>query len=146
MYDYKNGGYIDIMEDTIQEMYKRARKAFEEVEFWPQERIDEIVAAVGWEWQKDENIQAVAKLAVEEGKIGVYEDKLSKIRGKTRGTIWDFRGVKTCGLIEEDKKRGIKIYAKPMGVVANVVPCTNPEGTVCTIGLSLLKTRNAMIC
>ncbi len=103
-------------------------------------------AAVGWEWQKDENIHAVAKLAVEEGKIGVYEDKLSKIRGKTRGTIWDFRSVKTCGLIEEDKKRGIKIYAKPMGVVANVVPCTNPEGTVCTIGLSLLKTRNAMIC
>jgi sulfoacetaldehyde dehydrogenase len=83
---------------------------------------------------------------VDEGKIGVYEDKLSKIRGKTRGTIWDFRGVKTCGLVKEDKKRGLKIFAKPMGVVANVVPCTNPEGTVCTVGLSLLKTRNAMIC
>jgi sulfoacetaldehyde dehydrogenase len=54
--------------------------------------------------------------------------------------------VKTCGLVEEDKKRGLKIYAKPIGVVANVVPMTNPEGTVCTIGLSLLKTRNAMIC
>ena len=134
------------MEDNIQEMYEKARKAFEEVEYWPQEKVDEMVAAVGWEWQKDENIQAVARLAVEEGKIGVYEDKLSKIRGKTRGTIWDFRGVKTCGLVKEDKKRGIKIYAKPMGVVANVVPCTNPEGTVCTIGLSLLKTRNAMIC
>ena len=134
------------MEDNIQEMYERARKAFEEVEFWPQEKVDEMVAAVGWEWQKDENIKAVAKLAVEEGKIGVYEDKLNKIRGKTRGTIWDFRGVKTCGLVKEDKKRGLKIYAKPIGVVANVVPCTNPEGTVCTVGLSLLKTRNAMIC
>jgi len=76
-------------EDNIQEMYRRARKAFEEVEFWPQERVDEVVAAVGWEWQKDENVKAVAKLAVEEGSIGVYEDKLSKIRGKTRGTIWD---------------------------------------------------------
>ncbi|HDM77531.1 MAG TPA: aldehyde dehydrogenase family protein [Deltaproteobacteria bacterium] len=134
------------MEDNIQEMYERAREAFKEVEFWPQEKVDEMVAAVGWEWQKDENIQAVARLAVDEGKIGVYEDKLSKIRGKTRGTIWDFRGVKTCGLVKEDKKRGLKIYAKPMGVVANVVPMTNPEGTVCTIGLSLLKTRNAMIC
>jgi sulfoacetaldehyde dehydrogenase len=134
------------MEDNIQEMYERARKAFEEVEFWPQEKVDEMVAAVGWEWQKDENIQAVARLAVDEGKIGVYEDKLSKIRGKTRGTIWDFRGVKTCGLVKEDKTRGLKIYAKPMGVVANVVPMTNPEGTVCTVGLSLLKTRNAMIC
>ncbi len=134
------------MEDNIQEMCERAQKAFEEVEYWPQEKVDEMVAAVGWEWQKEENVKAVAKLAVDEGEIGVYEDKLSKISNKVRGTMWDFKGVKTCGLVREDKKRGLKIYAKPMGVVANVVPCTNPEGTVCTIGLSLLKTRNAMIC
>jgi len=133
-------------EDNIQEMYKRARKAFEEIEYWPQEKVDEMTAAVAWEWQKDENVKAVAKLAVDEGKIGVYEDKLSKIGSKCRGTMWEFRGVKTCGLVKEDKKRGMKYYAKPMGVVANVVPCTNPEGTVVTIGLSLLKTRNAMIC
>ncbi len=133
------------MEDSIKEMYRRARKAFEEVEFWPQEKVDEMVAAVGWEWQKSENAKALAKLAVEEGKIGVYEDKVSKVTNKVRGTMWDFRGVKTCGLVKEDKKKGLKIFAKPIGVVANVVPCTNPEGTVCTIGLSLLKTRNAMI-
>ncbi len=134
------------MEDNIKEMYRRARKAFEEVEFWPQEKVDEMVAAVGWEWQKNENARALAKLAVEEGKIGVYEDKVSKVTNKVRGTMWDLRGVKTCGLVKEDKKKGLKIFAKPIGVVANVVPCTNPEGTVCTIGLSLLKTRNAMIC
>ncbi len=133
------------MEDNIQEMYRRARKAFEIVEFWPQEKVDEMVAAVGWEWQKPETAKALAKLAVEEGKMGVYEDKVSKITNKVRGTMWDFRGVKTCSLIKEDKKKGLKIFAKPIGVVANVVPCTNPEGTVCTIGLSLLKTRNAMI-
>lgn len=132
--------------DNIQEMYRRAKKAFEIVEYWPQERVDEMCAAVGWEWQKDENVKAMAKAAVEEGLIGVYEDKINKIRSKVRGTIHDFKGVKTCGLVREDKKRGLKIYAKPMGVVANVVPMTNPEGTVCTIGLSLLKTRNAMIC
>ena len=133
------------MENNIKEMYRRARKAFEEVEFWPQEKVDEMVAAVAWEWQKDETTKALAKLEVEEGKLGVYEDKVSKIRNKTRGTMWDFRGVKTCGLVREDKKRGLKIFAKPMGVVANVVPCTNPTGTVCTVGLGLLKTRNAMI-
>jgi len=133
------------MEDNIKEMYRRARKAFEEVEFWPQEKVDEMVAAVGWEWQRNETARALAKLAVEEGKIGVYEDKVSKVTNKVRGTMWDFRGVKTCGLIKEDKKKGLKIFAKPIGVVADVVPCTNPEGTVCTIGLSLLKTRNAMI-
>jgi sulfoacetaldehyde dehydrogenase len=133
------------MKDDVKEMYRRARKAFEEIEFWPQEKVDEMVAAVGWEWQKPETVKTLAKLAVEEGKMGVYEDKIAKITNKVRGTLWDFRDVKTCGLVREDKKKGLKIFAKPMGVVANVVPCTNPEGTVCTIGLSLLKTRNAMI-
>jgi len=133
------------MEDNIQEMYKRARKAFEEVEFWPQEKVDEMVQAVGWEWQKEETRKALAKLAVDESGIGVYEDKLNKIKTKTLGTLWDQRGVKTCGLVEEDKERGIRKYAKPIGVIADVVPCTNPESTICCLGLSSLKTRNAMI-
>jgi sulfoacetaldehyde dehydrogenase len=137
--------HLDSDAQEIEELYQRARKAFEEVEFWPQERVDEVVAAVGWEWQKEETAKALAKLAVEESGIGVYEDKVSKIQSKTRGTLWDMHGVKTCGLVEEDPERGLRIFAKPMGVVANVVPSTNPESTVSCIGLSLLKTRNAMI-
>ena len=133
------------MEDNIQEMYVKARKAFKEVEFWPQEKVDMMVQAVGWELQKEETRKALAKLAVDESGIGVYEDKLAKIKTKTMGTLWDQRGVKTCGLIEEDKALGIRKYAKPIGVVANVVPCTNPESTICCLGLSSLKTRNAMI-
>jgi len=133
------------MEDNILEMYARARTAFEEVRFWPQEKVDEMVQAVAWEFQKEETRKALAKLAVDESGIGVYEDKLAKIKTKTLGTLWDQRGVKTCGLVEEDKARGIRKYAKPVGVIANVVPCTNPESTICCLGLSTLKTRNAMI-
>jgi sulfoacetaldehyde dehydrogenase len=133
------------MSDNINEMYARARKAFEEVEFWPQEKVDEMVEAVGWEWQKPETAKALAKLAVEESGIGVYEDKVAKIQNKTRGMMRDLKGQKTCGLVREDKEKGLKIFAKPMGVIANVVPCTNPESTVCCIGVSILKTRNAMI-
>ena len=133
------------MSDEIKEMYERARKAFEKVEFWPQEKVDEMVAAAGWEWQKPETAKALARLAVDESGIGVYEHKVAKIQSKTRGTMRDLIGQKTCGLIREDKEKGLKIFAKPMGVIANVVPCTNPESTVCCIGLSILKTRNAMI-
>jgi sulfoacetaldehyde dehydrogenase len=133
------------MSDEIKEMYERARKAFEEVEFWPQEKVDEMVAAAGWEWQKPESAEALARLAVDESGIGVYEHKVAKIQSKTRGTMRDLIGQKTCGLVREDKEKGLKIFAKPMGVIANVVPCTNPESTVCCIGLSILKTRNAMI-
>ena len=133
------------MTDNIQEMYRKARKAFEEVESWPQEKVDEMVAAAGWEWQKEETARHLARLAVEESGIGVYEDKVGKIQSKTRGTLWNMHGVKTCGLVEDDRKKGLKTFAKPMGVIANVVPCTNPESTVCALGLSILKTRNAMI-
>lgn len=134
------------MADDIKQMYQRARKAFEIVEYWPQEKVDEMVAAAGWEWQKEETAQALARLAVDESDgIGVYEDKVHKIANKTRGTMRDLIGIKTCDLIREDKEMGLRIYAKPMGVIANVVPCTNPESTVCCLGLSTLKTRNAMI-
>jgi len=131
--------------NDIQELYQRARKAFEVIEFWPQEKVDEMVAAVAWEWQRESTAEALAKIAVEESGIGDYQDKVAKIQSKTRGTLWDTLGAKTCGLVKEDQERGLRVYAKPMGVVANVVPSTNPESTVCCIGLSLLKTRNAMI-
>ncbi len=134
------------MRGNIDEMYARARQAFREVEYWPQEKVDEMVAAAGWEWQKEENRKTLAKLAVEESRgIGIYEDKVAKIRTKVCGTLRDQLGAKTCGLVNEDKTKGLKTFAKPMGVVAVVVPCTNPESTVCCLGLSLLKTRNAMI-
>ncbi|MHB9099683.1 MAG: aldehyde dehydrogenase family protein, partial [Syntrophales bacterium] len=134
------------MEDNIKEMYEKARAAFKVVEFWPQEKVDEMVLAVGWELQKEETAKELARLAVEGSGIGVYEDKVHKIGTKVRGTLYDQIGVKTCGLVEEDKARGIRKYAKPIGVIANVVPCTNPESTVCCIALSTLKTRNAIIC
>ncbi len=132
--------------DSMDEMIRRARAAFETVRFWPQEKVDEMVQAVAWKWLQEPVREELARLAVEEsGGLGVYEDKKAKIRSKTLGTLWDQREARTCGLVEENRERGIRRYAKPMGVVANVVPCTNPESTVCCIGLSLLKTRNAMI-
>ena len=133
------------MDDNIQEMYRKAREAFEEVELWPQDRVDEMVAAAGWQWQKEETAIQLARLAVDESGIGVYEDKVKKIQSKTRGTMRDMVGAKTCGLVREEQEKGLKMFAKPMGVIANVVPCTNPESTVCCLGLSILKTRNAMI-
>jgi len=133
------------MSDEISKLYENARKAFETVQYWPQEKVDEMVAAAAWEWQKEDVAKKLARLAVDESGIGRYEDKWQKVINKTRGTMRDSVGEKTCGLVREDKEKGLRIYAKPMGVIANVVPCTNPESTICCIGLSTLKTRNAMI-
>jgi len=133
------------MEDNIQEMYAKARKAFKEVEFWPQEKVDEMVQAVAWELLKDDVRHKLGYLAVEESNIGNADDKVNKIKNKTLGTLWDMRNAKTCGMIEENKALGVRKFAKPIGVIANVVPCTNPESTICCLALSTLKTRNAQI-
>ena len=133
------------MEDNIQEMYKKARKAFREIEYWPQERVDEMVQAVAWELLKEDVRHKLGHMAVDESNIGHAEDKVNKIKNKTLGTLWDMRNAKTCGMIEENKALGVRKYAKPIGVIANVVPCTNPESTICCLALSTLKTRNAQI-
>jgi len=133
------------MEDNIQEMYARARKAFREIEFWPQEKVDEMVQAVAWELLREDVRHKLGHLAVDESGIGNAEDKVNKIKNKTLGTLYDMRDAKTCGMIEENKALGIRKFAKPIGVIANVVPCTNPESTICCLALSTLKTRNAQI-
>jgi sulfoacetaldehyde dehydrogenase len=133
------------MEDNIQEMYARARKAFREIEYWPQQKVDEMVQAVAWELMKEDVRHKLGHMAVDESNIGNAEDKVNKIKNKTLGTLYDMRNAKTCGVIEENKVLGIRKYAKPIGVIANVVPCTNPESTICCLALSTLKTRNAQI-
>jgi sulfoacetaldehyde dehydrogenase len=133
------------MEDNIQEMYEKARQAFEQVEYWPQEKVDEMVQAVAWELLKDDVRHKLGHLAVDESGIGNAEDKVNKIKNKTLGTLWDMRDAKTCDLVEENPELGIRKYAKPIGVIANVVPCTNPESTICCLALGTLKTRNAQI-
>ena len=133
------------MKEYIQEKYLRAKKAFEQIEHWPQNKVDEMVAAVAWEWQKDETARDLVSIAMKEAGMGVYEDKVAKHIGKVRGAMWDMKGVKTCGVVEENPLRRTRKVAKPIGVIANIVPSTNPTATPSFLGLCLLKTRNAMI-
>jgi len=129
----------------IKELIERARKAQATIADWPQEKVDTMVAAVGWELYQEEHAAACAKLACEETRMGVYADKLLKHRKKTLGTLRDLQGVKTVGVIEEDEARGLIKIAKPVGVVAAITPVTNPVSTPASNGLAILKTRNAVI-
>jgi sulfoacetaldehyde dehydrogenase len=112
---------------------------------WSQERLDEVVFAVGWSVYKDENIRVLARAAVDETGMGVYEDKLVKHKNKVLGVLRDIRGAKTVGLMEVDEARGIRKYAKPVGVVGALAPVTNPTATPASNGLSILKGANAVI-
>jgi len=133
------------MAQNIPEMVQKARTAQKEIEYWPQEKVDLMVAAVGWELYKNDNAEKCARMAADETKMGVYEDKLLKHKKKTLGTLRDLQGVQTVGIVDEDEARGLFKVAKPVGVVAAVIPVTNPTSTPAGNGLSILKTRNAGI-
>jgi len=133
------------MVDNLTEMLERAREAQKTVEYWSQEQVDEMVAAVGWEAYKEENARQCAKLAVEETGMGVVENKFLKQRKKTLGTLRDLHGLKTTGIVEEDRDRGIMKIAKPVGVIGVLAPVTNCTSTPSMNALAILKTRNAAI-
>jgi sulfoacetaldehyde dehydrogenase len=133
------------MADNLKEMLDRAKAAQKVVEFWPQEKVDEMVLAVGWECYKRETAEACAKMAVEETGLGVYADKVGKHQKKTLGVVRDLQGVKTVGVIEEDLAHGLVKIAKPVGVIGAITPMTNSSSTMPCNGLPILKTRNAVI-
>ena len=133
------------MEQSIDELIERARKAQQEIEFWPQEKVDLMVAAVAWETYKPEVAQKIARLAVEETGMGLYEHKLLKHQKKTLGTLRDMQGVKTVGVIEEIPEKGLIKIAKPVGVIGALTPVTNCEATFPAKALPALKCRNAII-
>jgi sulfoacetaldehyde dehydrogenase len=129
----------------IASLVEKARAAQAVAATWSQERVDEVCAAVGWSVYKDENIQKLARAAVDETGMGVYEDKIAKHKNKVMGVLKDIRAAKSVGLIEADEAKGIYKYAKPVGVVGALSPVTNPTATPSSNGLSILKGRNAVI-
>lgn len=133
------------MSELLDQMLQRARDAQKVVEFWSQEKVDEMVLAVGWEAYKLETAKAVARLAVDETGLGVYEDKVGKHQKKTIGVLRDLEGVKTVGVIERVPEKGLVKIAKPIGVIGAITPMTNASSTMPCNGLMILKARNAVI-
>lgn len=133
------------MTDNLPEMIQRARAAQKVIEFWPQEKVDEMVLAVAWEAYKRETAEACARMAVDETGLGIYEDKVGKHQKKTLGVVRDLQGVKTVGVIEEIPEKGLVKIAKPVGVIGAITPMTNSSSTMPCNGLPILKTRNAVI-
>lgn len=131
------------MEGYIDELIAKAHAAQKQIEFWPQDKVDLMVAAVGWETYKQ--AEPIAQLAVEETQMGVFEHKMLKHQKKTLGALRDMDGVKSVGVIEEDPVKGLIKVAKPVGVVGALTPVTNCEATLPSNALPALKARNAII-
>ncbi len=133
------------MTELIDQLIAKAREAQKVIEFWPQEKVDEMILAIGWEAYKRETAETVARLAVDETGLGVYEDKVLKHQKKTIGVLRDLQGEKTVGIIERVPEKGLVKIAKPMGVIGAITPMTNSSSTMPCNGLMILKARNAVI-
>ena len=110
---------------------------------YTQEQVDHIFRAVALAINKQRI--PLAKLAVEETGMGVLEDKVIKNHFATEYIYNYYKDTKTCGVIEEDKVYGVKKIAEPIGLIAAVIPTTNPTSTAIFKTLLALKTRNAII-
>ncbi|MAE95255.1 MAG: acetaldehyde dehydrogenase [Deltaproteobacteria bacterium] len=122
---------------------RRARAAFEVYRSFDQATVDRIAwAAVEAGYGASERL---GKMAVEETGIGRAESKTVKNRFGTRG-LWDaVRTMRTCGIVSEDPRTGVTEVADPFGVVAAIIPTTNPTSTALFKAVCCLKSRNAMV-
>ena len=122
------------------ESMRKAQRAFAA---YTQEQVDEIFFAAA----KAANRQRIplAKMAVAETGMGVVEDKILKNHFAAEYVYNAYKDMKTCGVIEEDPAYGFKKIAEPVGLVAAVIPTTNPTSTAIFKALLALKTRNAII-
>jgi succinate-semialdehyde dehydrogenase len=127
----------------IQQLIQKGRAAQAAFEAFSQEQVDAIVKGIG-KYVYD-NAETLARMAVDETGIGVYEDKILKNKGKAR-VIWNnLKGKKSRGIIGEDSENNMVFVAKPMGVVGAVTPVTNPIVTPMCNAMFALKTGNAVI-
>ncbi|WZL72091.1 aldehyde dehydrogenase family protein [Clostridiaceae bacterium 35-E11] len=131
--------------DYVAGLITRARNAQKIANAYTQEKVDDLCTAIAWNIVKEVNADKIAKLAVEESKLGNYEGKYAKLMTKIRGGLRDMKGKKSVGVIEHDEEKGIFKVAKPVGVVAGLVPCTNPEATPVLKAMNAIKGRNAII-
>ncbi|MDW7662512.1 MAG: aldehyde dehydrogenase family protein [Bacillota bacterium] len=128
---------------AIDTMISNARVAQKECELFNQQQVDRLVMELAK--VVFDNAVELAQMAVEETQMGLVEDKIKKNQGKAK-IIWNsLKGKKSVGIISRNEETGIVEIAKPVGVVAAVIPTTNPIVTAMSNAMFAIKGRNAVI-
>lgn len=127
-------------------LIERARKAQKIVENYSQERVDELAAAIAWEFAgNNELVNDLAEFSYNECRLGDVASKISKVKGKCRGVYFDVKNQKTVGIIEEIPELGLVRIAKPVGVIGSLVPSTQSEMHPILQAINAVKARDALI-
>lgn len=134
----------EVVRAEIEAMIEGARAAMRAVAHYEQARIDRLIQALGWSIANERTFTRLAHMSVEESKLGDREGRVAK-RFKIMGVLRDALRQKSVGPIEELPEKGIVKYAKPAGVIASLVPTTNPELTPPFTAIYAVKCLDAVI-
>jgi sulfoacetaldehyde dehydrogenase len=126
------------------DMLDRARAAMAQVEDYSQEQLDRLAQAIGWYAGNEKTFTELAQMGVDESGIGDRAGRPAK-RFKIHGVLRDALRQASTGIVEVDDAKGLVKYAKPAGVIASLIPMTNPALTPPVTGIYSAKTRNAAI-
>lgn len=129
--------------EYLQSLVAAARVAQKEYEKMPQAQVDAAVKAIGKAVY--DNAEELARMAVEETRMGRYDSKIAKCKNKSKSTWWRMKNLKSRGIIERDEISGIMKVAKPIGVVGCVTATTNPVINPMHNSMCALKCGNAVI-
>jgi sulfoacetaldehyde dehydrogenase len=127
-----------------QELLERAQAAQRQISNLDQAAVDRAIQAVGWATSNEKTFTRLARMGVEESGLGDWEGRPNK-RFKIKGILRDALRQKSMGIIEEIPEKGLVKYAKPVGVIAALVPTTNPALTPPGMGIYALKAKNAVV-
>lgn len=131
--------------DYVAMLVEKARAAQKVAANFTQEDCDLLTAAVAYGLTKGDDALKYGEMLVEESGMGIATDKQAKMYGKIWGSYVQMKDGKSVGMIEDNPATGMQCYAKPMGVVAGIMPVTNGEATPVVKANMALKTRNAII-
>lgn len=129
--------------DDLNALIERVGQAQKVLATYSQEQVDKIFEAMAI--AANANRIPLAKMAVEETGMGVVEDKVIKNHFAAEEIYNKYRHTKTCGVLEHDETNGLTRIAEPLGIIAGVIPTTNPTSTTIFKSLIALKTRNGII-
>ena len=126
------------------ELLQKARGALKEIEHYDQARVDRLCQAIGWATTNEKTFTRIAQMGVDESGLGDREGRISK-RFKIMGILRDVLRQKSVGIIEELPEKGIVKYGKPAGIIACIVPTTNPDLTPAGNAIYAIKARDVVI-
>lgn len=139
--------YPDLTDEQVaelEEVYAKARVALKEIETFDQEKVDRLIRTVAWSVANKKTFQELVSFSIEETGLGDPVSRMNK-RFKIRGVLRDALRQRSVGIVEEIPEKGIVKYGKPAGIVASLVPTTNPDLTPAGTAINAIKARDVVI-